>query len=137
MDSNIGYKFEFTNQCSCTYYDEDTDSYLEMDYCDGHCWDDAIADFEIITEKLFDDNETYWWKVSNLKLWDGNHSGYFFAKNAAELIKGMTVDSAWTLSGEICDGYIKYSVSHHDAPWGSNTTLEPVSDEQREFLGLY
>ena len=137
METFVGCHFEYTNQCTCTAYDEDTDSYVEMDYCDGHCWEDTIEDFTNITEKLFDDNETYWWKVSNLKLWDGNHSGYFFAKDAKELIRGMTVDSAWTLTGEICDGYIKYSVAHHDAPCGSNTTLEPISDEQREFLGLY
>ena len=137
MNTDLGYTFEYTNECSCTAYDEDTDTYVEMDYCDGHCWEMTIEDFSQITEKLFDNNPTLWWRVSNLRLWNGDVSGYFFAKNATELLRGMTVDSDWTMRGELTDTYIQYSLSHHDAPMGSSSRLTIVTDEEREELGLY
>lgn len=137
METKVGYTFEYTNECSCTAYDEDTDTYLEMDYCDGQCWEDTIQDFMNITESLFDNNPTNWWKVSKLKLWDRDISGYFFAKDATELLRGMTVNGGWTMKGELTDTYIKYSLSHHDAPMGSSTTLTIIDDDQREELGLY
>ena len=137
METKIGYTFEYTNTCTCSSYDEETDTHVEMDYCDGFCWETTIEDFTHITENLFNNNETNWWKVSNLRLWDGDINGYFHAKNVTDLIRGMTVNSEWTIRGELFNDCIKYSLYHHDAPTGSNTTLTIVSEEQREELGLY
>lgn len=137
MDTKIELEFEYTNTCNCEAYDEDTDSYVPMDYCDGSCWDLTLEDFRNITEHLFDANETLWWKVSNIRLWDGESSGYFFANSVKDLIEGMTVNSAWIMRGTVFENRIEYSLSHHDAPVGSNTTLTMIDDEQREELGLY
>lgn len=130
-------KFEYTNTCTCTYYDEESDRYIETDDCYGDCWEFVLEDFSQITEKLFDQNETNWWKISNLRLWDGDHHGFAYADSPAKLIQAMTVNSAWTMRGIIYDNYIGYSLSHHDSPVGSNTLLTIVSEKEREEWGLY
>lgn len=132
-----GIKFEYTNTCTCTYYDEKTDESIPSLECWGDCWEYVLDDFKEITLFLFDINETNWWKVSNIRLWDGESSGYFFADNVKELIHGMTVNSEWIMSGEVFNDHIDYSLSHHDAPMGSRTTLTIVTEEEREELGLY
>ena len=137
MNTKIGYTFEYTNTCTCSSYDEDTDTYVNTDYCDGLCWEYTIEDFTNLTEELFNNNETNWWKVSKMRLWDGDISGYFYADNVTDLIRGMTVNSEWTMKGEIFENSISYSLSHHDAPMGSNSVVTMISDEQREELGLY
>lgn len=129
-------EFEYTNTCTCTYIDEESGEDMPMEYCDGYCWDYVIDDFTELTKPLFEANETNWWKVSNIRLWDGESSGYFFADNVKELIHGMTVNSEWIMRGAVFSDYIQYSLSHHDA-MGSNTTLTIVTEEQREELGLY
>jgi hypothetical protein len=136
MEPGILYNFDITNGCTCEYYDEIKDAIIRPDYCDGHCWEYALEDFTNITEHLFNKNETMWWKVTNLKLWDGEHSGYFFATDVEELIRGMSVDSEWTIRGEIYSEYIKYSLHHHDAPMGSNSILTIISQDQIEALVL-
>lgn len=130
-------KFEYTNTCTCQDYDDDTDEYIDSNYCFGDCWDQTLEDFDQITSDLFDKNETGWWKVSNLLLWNGEVGGYFPATNVKELINGMTVRSEWIMTGEVFDDRIEYSLSHHDAPMGSATTLRAVTEEEREELGLY
>lgn len=131
-----GIKFKYTNSCTCAYYDEEKDESIPSLECWGDCWEYVLDDFKEITAHLFDANETNWWKVSNIRLWDGESSGYFFADNVKELIYGMTVNSEWIMTGEVFNDYIQYSLSHHDA-MGSNTTLTIVTEEQREELGLY
>lgn len=131
-----GIKFKYTNACTCAYHDEETDEPIPSLECWGDCWEYVLDDFKEITAHLFDANETNWWKVSNIRLWDGESSGYFFADNIQELIYGMTVNSEWIMIGEVFNDYIQYSLSHHDA-MGSNTTLTMVTEEQREELGLY
>ena len=133
---------EITNSCTCLIYqDEDgKDVSVDTEYnssCFGDCWDFAVEDFSMITEELRNSNETNWWRVSNLRLWDGETGGYFSAKTVADLIEGMTVRSDWTMRYEIHADRIEYSLSHHDAPMGSKTTLTAVSDDEREELGLY
>lgn len=132
-----GIKFQYTNTCTCAYYDEETEESTPSLECWGDCWEYVLDDFKEITAHLFDENETNWWKVSNIRLWDGESSGYFFADTVKELIYGMTVNSEWTMNGEVFNDRIEYSLSHHDAPMGSSTTLTIVTEEQREELGLY
>ncbi len=130
-------KFEYTNTCTCRDYDMDTDESTPSLDCYGDCWEFTLEDFSNITNSLFEVNETMWWKVSNLKLWDGNHGGYGYAKDAENLLRLMTVGSEWNIKGEVFSDRIEYSLSHHDAPMGSNTVLTMITEEQREELGLY
>lgn len=130
-------KFEYTNTCTCTIYDIDTDTEIEATDCYGDCWEYTIEDFTEITRHLFDSNETNFWKVSNLRLWNGDISGFFEARNAKELIRGMSVNSEWIMRGEVFKDRIEYSLSHHDAPMGSSSVLSIVSEDEREEYGLY
>lgn len=139
MSNTLIAKGEMTNTCDClTYIDEDgkevsiDDTYT----CFGDCWEFAVEDFSMITEELRNANETEWWKVSNLALWNREVSGYFHAKTVADIIEGMTVRSEWTMRYEVFADRIEYSLSHHDA-MGSATTLTAVTEEEREELGLY
>ena len=131
---------ELTNNCTCLLFEEDGETKsVDTEYgstCFGDCWEYAVEDFANVTEELRNSNETNWWKVSNLRLWDGESSGYFYAKTVADLIEGMTVRSDWTMTYEVHADRIEYSLSHHDAN-GSATTLTAVSEDQREELGLY
>jgi hypothetical protein len=131
---------ELTNSCTCLTYEEDGETMsIDTEYgsaCYGDCWDFAVEDFAMITEELRDSNETNWWKVEDLQLWNGNVSGYFHAKNVADLIEGMTVRSDWRMTYKVFSDRIEYSLSHHDA-MGSATVLRTVSDDEREDLGLY
>jgi hypothetical protein len=131
---------ELTNNCTCLTYEEDGETKsVDTEYgstCFGDCWEYAVEDFANVTEELRNSNETNWWKVSNLRLWDGESSGYFYAKTVADIIEGMTVRSDWTMTYEVHADRIEYSLSHHDAN-GSATTLTAVSEDQREELGLY
>jgi hypothetical protein len=137
METKINYNFEYTNTCTCTYYSEELDQNIESTECYGDCWEFTVEDFLNITEHLFNNNDTNWWKVSNLKLWDGEYGGLIKADNPSELIRGMTVNGEWTMRGQVFDDRIEYSLSHHDAPMGSNTTLTIVSAEGREDWGLF
>lgn len=137
METEQVYEFEFGNLCSCMESDDFIMIEALQTECDGICWEMALEDFTDITSGLFEANETYWWKVSNLKLWDGNHGGYGKAKDAQALLELMTVRSDWNIKGKVFNDRIEYSLSHHDAPMGSNTVLTMITEKQREELGLY
>jgi hypothetical protein len=49
----------------------------------------------------------------------------------------MTVQGDWTICGTVLEDRIEYSLSHHDAPMGSSSVVEIVTEEQREEWGLY
>lgn len=137
MSTENTVKFEYTNTCSCTFYDEETDEYIETNDCFGDCWDQTIEDFTNITSDLFDKNETNWWRVSGIRLWNGDVGGLFHADSVEKLIEGMTVKSLWIMRGEVFNDRIEYSLSHHDAPMGSSSVLTIITEEEREEYGLY
>jgi hypothetical protein len=135
---------EITNSCTCLIYqDEDgKDVSVDTEYnssCYGDWWDFAVEDFSMITEELRNSNETNWWHVADLRLWNGQVSGYFHAKHdcIADILRGMTVRGDWTMRYAIFSDCIEFNLSHHDAPLGSASTLRCVSDDEREELGLY
>ena len=136
MKTEEVYEFGFGTYCSCMESDDFVMLNALQTECDGICWEMALEDFTDITSGLFEVNETMWWKVSNLGLWDGNHSGYGKAKDAEELLRLMTVNSDWNIKGKVFNDRIEYSLSHHDS-MGSNTVVTMITDEQREELGLY
>ena len=112
------YEFSFSNTCMCIDPDHNDDwimfEALQID-CNGLCWELALSD---------------------LGLWDGNHSGYGYAMCAEDLLSLMTVDSEWNIKGKVFNDRIEYSLSHHDS-MGSNTVVTMVTEEQKEELGLY
>ena len=136
MKTEEVYEFGFGTYCSCMESDDFVMLNALQTECDGICWEMALEDFTDITSGLFEVNETMWWKVLNLGLWDGNHSGYGYAKDAEELLRLMTVNSDWNIKGKVFNDRIEYSLSHHDS-MGSNTVVTMITDEQREELGLY
>lgn len=138
MTDTLTLKGTLTNGCTCTKYDEATGEYTEepTESCYGDCWEWAVEDFTNVTQDLRDSNETGWWKVEDLALWNRNVSGYFHATKVVDLIRGMTVNSEWIMRYEVFGDRIEYSLSHHDA-MGSRTILRPITEEQREELGLY
>lgn len=137
MITEINYKFQYTNSCTCTYMDVDTGESIESDQCFGDCFEFQIEDFSNCADHLFINNETNWWRIKGLRLWDGDKNGLVHAKTPEELLRGMTVNSEWTIRGTIYADKIEYSLSHHDAPMGSHTVVEIVTEEQREEWGLY
>lgn len=132
-------KGEITNTCTCTVYDEETGEYTEEPSanCYGECWESEVEFFGYITKELIDNNETGWWQVANLRLWNGEVGGLFHAETVTELLRGMTVRSEWIMRYEVFSDRIEYSLSHHDAPMGSSTTLVPVSEDSRIEWGLF
>jgi hypothetical protein len=130
---------EITNHCTCTVYDEETGEYTNepTEVCYGECWEMAVEDFTHVTQELRDSNETGWWRVDGLRLWNGNVGGLFHADTVKKLIEGMTVNSDWEMRYKVFPFHIEYSLSHHDAPMGSFTKLYPVTESQREEWGLY
>lgn len=138
MATTTTHQFEITNTCTCTKYDPVAEEFTDepADDCDGWCWDFALEQFAQDADALIQSNETGWWKVSNLRLWNREVSGYFHAKNVQDIVHGMAVNSAWIMRYTPYDDRIEYSLSHHDA-MGSCSTLTAVSEEDREELGLY
>jgi hypothetical protein len=125
-------KFEYTNTCTCEVYDEEKDKFSPSEHCYGDCWEETLDDFAMITASLSEKNTTKFWRISNIRLWDGDISGIAEAKIAPELLKAMTVNSEWIIRGEVFDDRIEYSLSHHDAPMGSNSMVTIVSEEEAE-----
>lgn len=129
-------EFSYTNSCTCEVYDEINNEYYSSDDCYGYCYDVMIEDFKNITLDLFELNETGWWKINNFRLWNGDHSGFIQAYDASELLRGMVVNSEWTMRGEILKNEIHYSLSHHDAPMGSSTVVTIVEESELDLYGL-
>jgi hypothetical protein len=127
---------EITNLCTCTAYDENTGDYKEASECFGYCWSDSVAEFGEATMELRHSNETDWWSVENLRLWNGDISGHFKVDKVEEMLIAMTVRSEWRMHYEVYSDRVEYSLSHHDAPTGSETTLRPVTEQQRRERGL-
>jgi hypothetical protein len=137
MNETIIAEGEITNTCVCVQYDENDEPTDEpVSYCYGDCWLDSVTDFSEVTKEFRETNETDWWKVTDLRLWNGDVSGYFHADKVEEMLYGMAVRGEWTMRYKVFSDRIEYSLSHHDA-MGSNTTLTAVTEEEREELGLY
>jgi hypothetical protein len=130
-------EFEYTNSCTCQDYDPDTDEYSDSLECYGDCYSYTLEDFQEITSELFQQNDSLWWKIENFRLWNGEHSGYVYAENSRQLLERMTVDSHWIMRGTVYKDFIFYSLSHHDVPMGSATTVVPLTEQEVEELGLY
>jgi hypothetical protein len=137
MNDTLITEGEITNTCTCVQVDDDGNTTDEpVSHCYGDCWYDSVDDFTEVTKELRIANESDWWKVTNLRLWDGDVSGYFHADTVEELLRGMAVRGEWSMRYKIYADRIEYSLSHHDAPTGSATVLTAVSEAEAEELGL-
>jgi len=132
MTDTLTLKGTITNTCSCVSYNEETGDWQDAPECWGDCWECSVEDFANLTESLRDNNLTDYWKVENLRLWNGEVSGHFQAKTVTDLLRGMTVNSEWTMRYEVFTDRIEYSLSHHDSPMGSTSVLRPVDEEEYE-----
>jgi alanine-alpha-ketoisovalerate/valine-pyruvate aminotransferase len=128
---------EITNECTCVMCDENGDPTDEItSYCYGDCWQDSLDFFGMITQELRDSNETDWWRVQNIVLWNGAVSGYFYADEVAKMLEGMAVNGSWIIRYSVFTDHIEYSLSHHDAPMGSKSSLHTVSQQEYDAIGI-
>ena len=104
------------------------------DASDCFCYDAFLDDFSYAVKKLIEKNNSYWWKITGFKLWDGERSGYFYADNPIDFLDAITVNSEWIMSATFYDDCLKYSLSHHDCPMGSSTLVEIPSELEIENL---
>lgn len=132
---------EIQNTCTCTKYDPVTEEYTDepADYCDASCWDFAVEDFANCTEHLRALAVDDLWKVEGIALWNRTVGGYFRASKVDDIIRGMAVDSMWTMRFSVYADRVEYSLSHHDAPTGSSSVLTPFTgdpyEEGLEYVG--
>jgi len=133
-------KGTMSNNCTCAEHslDENNEPLPDDYYCDGWCWDDALEDFsQCLSEMGLGEVDA--WEVRGIKLWNRTTGGFFRAKDTAELIRHMTVNSCWTMTWTMYADRIEYSLSHHDAPMGSSSVLCPakVCEVCTEYIEEY
>jgi len=117
---------EITNECTCVQEDGEPQT-----YCYGDCWEMSVEDFTNVTEELRKANDTDYWKVEDLQLWNRKVSGYFHADKVEDILRGMAVNGSWTIRYSVFADRIEYSCSHHDS-MGSASTLRAVTEEEYE-----
>jgi len=126
---------EITNTCTCQAFDPETFEILTDDYgdpvpsdeCFG-CWDDALNMFSEDIAHLWEVYGHDRWVVTGIQLWNREVGGHFEARNVADLVRGMTVNSAWSMKYHVYADRVEYSLSHHDA-LGSASVLRPLDDD--------
>lgn len=121
---------ELTNTCTCTVYDAETDSYTDSSECFGSCYEDELLFIGDCLGNLLSQSDTF--RVSGIRLWNREVGGVFQARNVSEFIRGITVDSEWILRYRIFADRVEFSLSHHDAPMGSNSVVVPVFESDDE-----
>lgn len=128
---------EVTNECTCTKYDPITGEFTDepANECFGDCWESVVDMFSYDTKDLRESNETGWWHVKDLNLWNRSVSGHFHADKVTDILRGMTVNSGWILRYNVHADHVSYSLSHHDSIGGASE-LWPVSEDEAERLGL-
>lgn len=121
---------EYTNECSCEIYDEDTNENRCADSCEGWCWDDQLQDFENITEDLFAKYDS--WEVKGLPLWGRTVSGKVFADTPKKLLDAITVNGSWRLKVTVEDDGLECVLFHHDVPMGGMFSVKGLIEEGDE-----
>lgn len=129
------------DRCTCDeLWDEEDLTHDEHGHveCWGACYEAGYEDLREVLNPVLARNTSGWWRVDNLRLWNGDVSGYFHATDFPALLRGMTVDSGWVMRWTLSMPSLSfsYSLSHHDAPMGSNSTLTAVSETLAEDLSL-
>ena len=113
---------QISNTCSCEEI-TDGDEVVKSDYCDGSCWESDLSWFAEATEPLFTNNDKSLWEVSGLPLWNRSVSGLFEAETPEMLLRGITVNSDWTLRFKVIANTMRCWLAHHDAPTGGHYSV--------------
>lgn len=119
---------ELTNGCACTVYDIETGTITPATECDGFCWESELEFFGECVRDFLALSDTF--RVSGIRLWNREVGGVFTANTVAEFVRGITVDSEWTLRYEVFSDRVEFSLSHHDAPTGSASVVVPYYDPE-------
>ncbi len=114
-----------TNECSC-----ENENGEPTEYCYGDCWEDTVYHFSLAIKDLLEQNADDYWEVENLRLWNREVSGSFYADTVKNLLRGMTVESSWIMRYEVFADRVEYSLSHHDAPTGSSSVLRIAKNDE-------
>ena len=119
---------ELTNNCTCTIYNEETDTFTDSPDCFGDCYDDQLHFFGECVGHLFEQSTIF--HVTDIQLWNGTVDNVFRATNVADLVHGMTVNSSWIMDYKVFHDRIEYSLAHHDAPTGSDSVVRPILQDE-------
>jgi len=127
---------ELDSDCSCEYYDEDTDTNIPSESCFGDCWTESKDDF---TEHLLKpylvvkgwEMDTPIKVASSRMTWQGI-MGWAYT-TPERLVDTLTLNGDFRLVFEF-DGNdltaIRYS---HDEPMGTGKFVIELSDEQDDY----
>jgi len=115
---------ELTNTCTCTVYNEETETLTETAECFGTCWEDELYFFGECVKDIL--SQASWFRVEAVRLWDGDFDAIFRADNVADFVRGITVNSEWILRYQVFADRVEFSLSHHDAPTGSTSVVRPL-----------
>ncbi len=116
---------ELTNTCTCSVYNEETDIFTDSPECFGDCWDTELEFFGECVKDIL--SQASWFRVEAIRLWDGDFDAIFPAKTVADFVRGITVNSEWTLRYQVFADRVEFSLSHHDAPTGSRSVVRPLA----------
>lgn len=119
---------EISNSCTCTTLNENNEE-VATDYCDGFCWESTMDYFAEVTKPLFTKNDHKLWQVSGLPLWNRTIDGVFEAETPETLLRGITVNSEWTLRFKVIATTMRCWLAHHDAPTGGHYSVTIGSPE--------
>lgn len=92
----------------------------------------SVEDFANVTEELRKANDTDYWRVQDIPLWNCKLSGHFRADKVEDIIRGMAVKGSWTMRYTVFSDRIEYNLSHHDVPTGGLSILRPMTEEEYE-----
>lgn len=115
-----------TNTCTCSVWDDETGTDIPTVDCFGDCWDDALYSFGVAVAHLLEASHDF--VVRGIRLWDGEVSGMFTARNVADFVRGCTVNAEWRMTYQVFADRMEYSLSHHDA-MGSDSVVMPYTDD--------
>jgi hypothetical protein len=116
------HQYEFTNQCTCQVYEDDSDEAAPVDFCFGDCWDDQMSFFVEITQHLFEDDDTHF-AIEGFPLWSGPVSGVAECATPSELLSAITINGDWILKVTPLPTTLECVISHHDVPMGGSFTV--------------
>lgn len=124
------YTAEYTNTCSCEWYDPETGEYYPTYQCYGDCWENTVQDFTHITEHLFTEDDQFF-QVTGFPVWYGTADGAFFADSGEKLLRSITPErTEWRMKVTVHADRIVAKLWHHDAPMGGTMTITPTPDTE-------
>ena len=100
---------ELTNTCTCTVYDELTDSFTPATECDGFCWESELEFFGECVKDIL--SQASWFRVEAVRLWNGDFDAIFRADNVADFVRGITVNSEWILRYQVFADRVEFSLA--------------------------